>query len=78
MDVQHLPRVSQELIETMGAAAGQLDLDTAIARLSRENPQIVMMIAAIAVPASPLMAVAIAYEMLHKQADIDWSNENLT
>jgi hypothetical protein len=77
MDVQHLPRVSPELVETIGAAKGQLDLETAIERLGRENPQIVMLVSGLT-DFTPLMAVAVVYEMLHKQADIDWSNANLT
>jgi hypothetical protein len=77
MDQQRLPRVSVEVIETIGAAKGQVDLEKALARFAAENPQIVMMLAGIP-DANPVMAGAITYELLNKQADVDWSNENLT
>jgi hypothetical protein len=74
---QRLPRVSIEVIETIGAARGQVDLEAALARFAAENPQVVMMLAGIP-DANPVMAGAIAYELLNKQADVDWSNEKLT
>ncbi|MHC4370215.1 MAG: hypothetical protein ACYSW8_21595 [Planctomycetota bacterium] len=76
MSEQRLPRVSTEVIETIGAAKGQIDAERAVARFATENPQIIMMLSGLPT-ATPVMAGAIAYELLHKQADVDWSNENL-
>jgi hypothetical protein len=76
MSEQRLPRVSVEVIETIGATQGQMDMEKALARFSVENPQIVMILSGLPT-ATPVMAGALAYELLHKQADVDWSNENL-
>jgi hypothetical protein len=76
MSEQRLPRVSAAVIETIGAAKGQVDLEKALARFAVENPQVVMVLSGLPA-ATPVMAGAITYELLHKQADVDWSNENL-
>jgi hypothetical protein len=76
---QRLPRVSQGLVSTIAGATGQLDLEQALKRLMDENPQLVLLADSFATnfPAfGPLAIIAIAYELLNKQADVNWTEEH--
>lgn len=68
--MSRLPVVSRELID---AATGNNDISTirGIHRLAEENPQLLML--GLHMPlCPPLVAMAIAYELLHRQEEVDY------
>lgn len=71
---QRLPTVSGNLVSAV--AEGQpINMEEAVRRLAIENPQLLILGATMA-NTTNIMAIAIAYELLHKQADLDWTEEN--
>lgn len=77
---QRLPRVSKELVSALAEApVGHLDLEQSLKRLMDENPQLVLLADAFAThfqAFGPVSMIAIVYEMLNKQADVDWTEEH--
>lgn len=68
--------MTEKTVELMGVKDGQIDLEAAISRVSSENPQLVLMAGCLK-DANPLLAVVMAYELLRRQADTDWMEENM-
>ena len=73
---QRLPSVSEATVETMGSIDGHIDLVEAVARLGRENPRLLVSMSMLPPGTSLIAAVALAYEMLHRQADAEWMEAN--
>lgn len=68
--------MTEKTVELMGVKDGQIDLEAALARVATENPQL-LILAGCLKDTNPLLAVVMAYEMLRRQADTDWMEENM-
>ena len=75
---QRLPTISKELIEAV-ADGPALCLDAAVARLAEENPSLILLADVYLHQETKFGSVgliALVYELLHRQADVDFTEEH--
>lgn len=75
---QRLPTISKELIDAI-ANGPIIPLEAAIARLAKENPNLILLADAYAnqqAKFGPVGLIALVYELLHRQADVNFTEEH--
>lgn len=79
---QRLPTISRELIEAV-ASGPNLPLKDAVIRMTKENPSLVLLADTYAnqqhqqrCELGPVGLIALVYELLHRQADVNFTEEH--